>query len=171
MSRSRSAAPWWVLSLAGTTLANRSLGQDSLLVQLKVHDSTSLAVTIKYQFMDSWRKCQVEALEAICGAGNASAVVSMFCGTGWKQQVLRWTCPTRGVAAAHVPRRRYISFCCVKSPLLHFCKHVWNSFARDQALPISRAYAVCKPVKKQIQHAYYVAGERAVHGGVLHPSG
>jgi superfamily II DNA or RNA helicase len=38
--------------------------------------------SISFDFMQPWRKCQLEALEAIRGAGNASGVVSMFCGTG-----------------------------------------------------------------------------------------
>jgi len=71
----------------------------------------------------------------------------------------------------HARRDRWAAVGGPRYPPLCFCKHVGNSFACDQALPISRANAVCKPVEKQIQHANYMAGGRAVLGGVLHPSG
>jgi superfamily II DNA or RNA helicase len=57
--------------------------------------------------MDPWRKCQVEALEAICGAGNGSAVVSMFCGTGKTRviaQVLKDAVEAIGLCVVVFPR-------------------------------------------------------------------
>jgi superfamily II DNA or RNA helicase len=57
--------------------------------------------------MESWRKCQVDALEAIRAANNGSGIVSMFCGTGKTRvisAVLKDAVAAAGVCVAVFPR-------------------------------------------------------------------